>query len=59
VLGKISSKDKKELWISGSFSDLATKTINELGFARHVDGKIETGEPVLSFYSFLKIIYLN
>ena len=35
VLGRLSSKDRKELWISGTFSDLAAKKLHELGWVLH------------------------
>ena len=35
VLEEFSLKDKKELWISGSFSELAVKNLNELGWVLH------------------------
>jgi len=35
VLGKFRSKKNKELWISGKFSDLSVKSLNNLGWVLH------------------------
>ncbi len=47
VLGRLSWKVKKELWISGEFSDLAVKNLNELGWVLHDRsmGKLKMGNP--------------
>ena len=47
VLGQVPSKDRKELWILGKFSDLAVKNLNELGWVLHDRsmGKLAMGNP--------------
>ncbi len=47
VLRLLPSKAGKELWISGTFSDLAVKKLNELGWVLHDRsmGKLKMGNP--------------
>ena len=47
VVGRFSWKARKELWISGKFSDLAVKKLNELGWVLHDRsmGKLAMGNP--------------
>jgi len=47
LLGRLPSEDRKEVWISGEFSDLAVKNLNELGWVLHDRsmGKLKMGNP--------------